>query len=544
MDYRVGSADISRLGPLFRMALQLALLCVAAGCAQLEDQPPTKAERKAAARRAKLAQQAEKTPSRPAEGATQETWEAYFLQGARAGYAHTTRRPAKHGRHDVVEIEVTNDLTIRRFGEVSHQHVAVSSVETTAGRLLELRSETKVGPQSIVVTARVDGDRLVVVSGDGAGRPAHAHPWSNDVGGLTAIEDSLTAKPMQPGERRSIRLVMPLLNDVLIVENRLRALDYEATPLLHGEYELLRIESQVVMPGGQTIDSLLWTDRAGETLKTSMTALGMDTYRTTKEVALEEATTALFDLGFETIVKLARPLVRPHHTSEVRYRVRLKHADPAAVFVTGATQQIRSLDAHTAEVIVRALTVDDTRPPFEQGSKAPTEADRAPNDFVQSDDRQVQRLAHEATGDEQDPTRIALALERFVHERIEQKNFGQAFATAAEVAKSLEGDCTEHAVLLAALARARGIPARVAVGLVYIESQQGFGYHMWNELYLNGRWVPLDATLGRGRVGGAHLKLADSNLAEGGAVSSFLPVVNVIGQLEIEILQVAYARSP
>ena len=41
-------------------------------------------------------------------------------------------------------------------------------------------------------------------------------------------------------------------------------------------------------------------------------------------------------------------------------------------------------------------------------------------------------------------------------------------ATAAEVARSREGDCTEHAVLLAALARARGIPARVAMGLVYV----------------------------------------------------------------------------
>ena len=75
------------------------------------------------------------------------------------------------------------------------------------------------------------------------------------------------------------------------------------------------------------------------------------------------------------------------------------------------------------------------------------------------------------------------------------------------MAESREGDCTEHAVLLAALARACGIPARVAIGLVYVDQAGGFGYHMWTEMYLSGHWIPLDATLGQGGIGAAHLKL-------------------------------------
>ena len=38
-------------------------------------------------------------------------------------------------------------------------------------------------------------------------------------------------------------------------------------------------------------------------------------------------------------------------------------------------------------------------------------------------------------------------------------------------------------VLLAALARARGIPSRAAVGLVYVGALKGFGYHMWTEVW-------------------------------------------------------------
>jgi hypothetical protein len=48
----------------------------------------------------------------------------------------------------------------------------------------------------------------------------------------------------------------------------------------------------------------------------------------------------------------------------------------------------------------------------------------------------------------------------------------------------------------------------------------------------------MDATLGQGGIGAAHLKLTDSNLAGAGAYSAFLPVAQVIGQLKIEILEV------
>jgi hypothetical protein len=116
------------------------------------------------------------------------------------------------------------------------------------------------------------------------------------------------------------------------------------------------------------------------------------------------------------------------------------------------------------------------------------------------------------------------------------KNFTQAFATAAEVAQSKEGDCTEHAVLLAALARARDIPARGAMGLVYYPSGSGFAYHMWTEVWINDRWIPLDATLGRGGIGAAHFKLADSNLAGASAYSAMLPVIRVFGRLELEVV--------
>jgi hypothetical protein len=111
-------------------------------------------------------------------------------------------------------------------------------------------------------------------------------------------------------------------------------------------------------------------------------------------------------------------------------------------------------------------------------------------------------------------------------------------ASAGEVAQTMEGDCTEHAVLLAAMLRAKGIPSRIAVGLVYVESLSAFGCHMWTEANLDGKWIPLDATRGARGISAAYIKLADSSLHDDGpvALSAFAPLMTVIGKIKLEVI--------
>jgi hypothetical protein len=69
--------------------------------------------------------------------------------------------------------------------------------------------------------------------------------------------------------------------------------------------------------------------------------------------------------------------------------------------------------------------------------------------------------------------------------------------TASEVARTLAGDCTEHALLTAALARSLGIPARVVHGaavLVQDKSAEAYG-HAWVEMQVNDAWTVHDAAL-------------------------------------------------
>src|SRR5262249_13771188 len=133
-----------------------------------------------------------------------------------------------------------------------------------------------------------------------------------------------------------------------------------------------------------------------------------------------------------------------------------------------------------------------------------------PNSYIQSDDDLVRQDAKATTGDESNPWKAAQLMEKWVFENLKKKNFSTLLASAAEVAKALSGAGTEPALLLAAMARARGIGSRVAVGLVYAPSLSAFAGHMWTEVEIDGAWVPLDATQGKGRVGADHIKFADS----------------------------------
>ncbi|MBI3836794.1 MAG: transglutaminase domain-containing protein [Planctomycetia bacterium] len=466
----------------------------------------------------------------------QEIWEAFYLQNAKIGYGQTTIRPAGEPLKGVVQTESLNKLIVVRFGQRTEQELKMGTTETSDGRLLAFRTEISFGPSPMIVNGRVEGQQMVIESSTKGSKQTTRIPWTSDIRGFRAIELSLEQQPLTPGQKRTLKMLMPVLNQVAEVE--LTAHDHETTSVMGGKARLLRVESVARLPDGNSIASTLWTDALGQTIKTRVDGMQQESFRTSRELAIaEQPSGANFDLGNDVIVKLDKPLANAHATRQVRYRVELTGGDPARVFATGSTQAIRSLGPHAAELTVRSLRPGDATNEKKLSEPVAKEYSAA-NSTLQTLDPRVKAMAQEAKGSITNPRQLALALEHYVYRAIAKKNFTQAFATAAEVAASREGDCTEHAVLLAALARACQIPSRVAIGLVYVDSVQGFGYHMWTEVYIDGRWIALDATLGQGGIGAAHLKLTDSSLDGAAAYSSFLPVAQVVGQLKVSVLAV------
>ena len=129
----------------------------------------------------------------------------------------------------------------------------------------------------------------------------------------------------------------------------------------------------------------------------------------------------------------------------------------------------------------------------------------APAPFIESDDAAIVATARSIVGSGRDATAAARALVAWVNEHLEQAP-SVTVPSAREVLAARRGDCNEHAVLLAALARAAGIPARVVAGAMYLDG--AFYYHAWTELWL-GTWVSADAVFRQLPTDATHVKLLE-----------------------------------
>jgi hypothetical protein len=479
-----------------------------------------------------------------AAGAEREIWEVALMQGSRVGYSRTVLRRLNENGHGRVLIEGAMRLAIRRFGTPMTMEIRFASTETADGKLLDCESVISQSAATVVTKGHVADGQLELQTTTAGKTTRTTIPWNPDTGGFYAVQQSLLRQPMKPGERRTVRALEPGTTSISTTE--LVARDHESVDLLDAKRELLRIDTTTTLEN-QTIRGNLWADRDGEIWKTRTDMLDLQQIRVSKEEALRAAEPGGLDFAWNTAIPVDRALDRPHATKRVRYRVRLEGGNPAEAFASGPSQEVRSIDPQTAEITVIAIRPGRSKadgssgregkaPPASGGvADPPTADDRQPNNWIQSDHPAIVAAAKEAAGKIEDPWQAAVALERCARERIRRPGFSQAFDTAADVMQSGEGDCTEHAVLLAALARARGIPARVAIGLIY--SNRSFLYHMWTEVYIDGQWIPLDATLAQGGIGAAHLKLTHSNLAGASALTCFLPVAQVIGRLRVEIVE-------
>jgi transglutaminase-like putative cysteine protease len=150
-----------------------------------------------------------------------------------------------------------------------------------------------------------------------------------------------------------------------------------------------------------------------------------------------------------------------------------------------------------------------------------------PDLLAQSAHPKIIAAALEAVGDVTDPWQKALALYKWVYAHIE-KTPVVSLPSALEVLEARKGDCNEHTVLYVAMARAAGIPSRIALGIVWSEELQGFYYHAWPEVHVGG-WIWTDPTLGQPLADATHVKLLN------GGIETWPRLLPFIGRLRLDI---------
>ncbi len=416
----------------------------------------------------------------------QESWDAIYLAGTKVGFVHTFVEKVPKEGHDYLRVRIDMEQSLKRGRDYSVTRLTYGTIETLDGEVLRLHTLTDTGEQRISTRGDVIKGKMKLIMQIGKSEQSLVIPWSPDVRGPYAPEQSMARSPMKEHETRALKMFMPTLNKICDIE--LQALAVEPTVMGDGsKRDLLHVEQKTKVDGAAKpeFDVRLWVDQEGQVLKQEVDILGgYVQYRTTKEAAMSKGGPVQFDLIQGSMIKVKHVIPSPDQSRMVRYQLTYKGGDPGQVIPSDPRQSLET-DASKNATILKVQSVGPT-----DGAAGPEEVDAQylkANALVTSEDAEVRRMALKATRGVQDPWQKAEAIQTWVYKNIREKNFKVAFAAANEVARNLTGDCTEHAVLAAAMCRAVGIPSRVVVGLIYVERQSAFGYHMWDEVYVNGR---------------------------------------------------------
>jgi Transglutaminase-like superfamily len=269
-----------------------------------------------------------------------------------------------------------------------------------------------------------------------------------------------------------------------------------------------------------------WVDEQGRIVETSQ--LGFILRRLPYEVAFENWRSNAAHLAVSEdrdILETTAIAANKRLDRRIRsLRVRLSNVDLGG-FDLSAQRQRLSGDTLTIDpepdaalVATYALPLGFTRDP----------ANTRPEALIQSRDPHIVALAKQIAGSERNPRVVAERINRWVHDSIHDRvTFG--VPSALQVLDNRTGDCNEHTQLFVALARALGLPARVAAGLAYVDGK--FYYHAWPEVLL-GDWVPVDPTFGQFPADAAHLRFVLGGLARQ------TELLRLMGNLKIEVLAV------
>lgn len=180
----------------------------------------------------------------------------------------------------------------------------------------------------------------------------------------------------------------------------------------------------------------------------------------------------------------------PNQLTDGPVRVQLEVADAqqvASFLQNHVTLEIVQTD--TQSITVLSKSSDSIR--MEPGPES-----FAPSFIIDYDEPAITALLDELERGSSGPA-TPETLRRFVHEHISDKTYLRAYDIASKVAATGSGDCTEHAFLLTALARAQGYPARVVIGILMRATEdkvQSYG-HAWTEIHDGQTWQRFDATL-------------------------------------------------
>ena len=482
------------------------------------------------------------TPAAAADAeaaAAEERWSVFSIAGAPVGYAHERRAAAEGGDRLT---ESTLEATLDRLGTKVRMRFASAMRESAEGELEWLRSDVELSQQPVRVEAFVEDGVVRVVTSTGAGA-APRERIVERVGdapllGPDAVRRLTAARLRRPGDSLEHVTFSLELQRVVNVRRRVGEAGV-ASPCAPGGPRTVRVlETVEGVPGERS----LWVDPSGETVADSIEGpFGpMATCRASREAALAARAggSPPAEMYERTIVRSNVRLPDPAAVDRLVLRVRPLDPQRPLPDFAAENQAVRA-DGDAVRVEIRRPAPAGAAAATAPAANAPAAEYLQPNAIVASDHPEIAALAREIAGEERDAWQVAQRLTRWVAENL-TLDLGVVMAPAGELVRDRRATCVGYATLLAALARATGIPSRLAMGAVYYGGI--WGGHAWTEVWIDGRWLPLDAAVyAPGLASATRLAAGTSSMQDGGGELTGR-LGQMFGNVDIDVVEVEAGR--
>ncbi|MHC5540018.1 transglutaminase-like domain-containing protein, partial [Singulisphaera rosea] len=328
-------------------------------------------------------------------GRAQDSWDAVYLSGTKIGHVHTFIEKVNDRGRDLLRVRVDMELQFKRLKDNIKLETRYGTIETPTGEVLRIDTRTVASRQEMRTSGSAKDGKMTLTMEGGGQKQVVTIPWSPEVRGPYAAEQSLSRSPIKPGETRELLMYIPDLNKVC--NTKLVARGPEDVLLGDGKRSLLHIDQIVTLEGKVLPEcgATLWLDPEGQVLKSRTDLLGgMESYRTTEEGAKAGSNKVPeFNLIAASIIKIGNKIDKPEARHDIVYRVTLKDDDPSKVIPRDRRQTIRSTSG-TNTAILEVKTAGPNEGPA--GSETVDDQYLRPNALVTSRDPNVVRLAQEA----------------------------------------------------------------------------------------------------------------------------------------------------
>lgn len=456
---------------------------------------------------------------------------ALFLDGKKVGYAIQNR--VVDGEKVTTSVDLK--ITLNRAGIPVSIQTKADTFETTDGKPLGFELEQNLGLMATKTTGTINEQGKLIVK---TGQQEMEYDWPSGTLMSEGMRLLHYKYGLKEGSGYSAKVFDPTAMQAIDVEVKVGS--KENIDLLGRVVALTEVVSNANLAQFGSFTSKEYYDDNLKLQKSVTPIIGMtvEQIACTKEFAMGENDV------LEVVEKmfLTSPVSLDNVGSAKSITYQLSRTEETAELQIPSNDNQQAQQLSNGKVLVTVEPIEAPTGasfPYKGNDAAILEAIE-PTRFLQSDDPKIIKLARQAVGNTKDAAQAAKKIESFVAGYIRNLSLSVGYASAVEVADSRQGDCTEFAVLTAALCRAVGIPAQVVAGIAYVDDfagMRGFGGHAWAQAYIGGKWIGLDAAFkgtGRGGYDAGHIALAAGN----GEPGNFLNLGTTLGRFKIDKVRV------